>query len=384
MSTSPAGWQPDPRGRHEYRYWDGSKWTDHVSDKGVVSSDPVADETPAEPAAEEQATQIRSTMSEPSEQATQIRSTMSEPESAPAPAPEPAAAPPAAEQPVAASAPAASQPATTPPAGGSAPPPGAGSSSTPASSGSAAAETAKAEVQAALSAKSPDLAVLLSVIAPGSGHLYLGVEPAKRNIAFGLLGATVVAVVLAYFSMILFIVGFVIWAAAAFYAVNDLRGGAGREALENASIPQQFVGILLVVGGALLIVSLFLPWYHIKASLGGVSRGDSFSGFTVLDIIDIVLLVIGVLAIVGGLVAMGIIGGSNMPDQLPVAVAIAGAIAFVLVVFRMFIDSVPDTEAAFGPKVDVSIGRAPGILLAADAAIILVMANLSTLKSLKK
>ena len=28
----PAGWQPDPRGRHEYRYWDGTQWTDHTAD----------------------------------------------------------------------------------------------------------------------------------------------------------------------------------------------------------------------------------------------------------------------------------------------------------------------------------------------------------------
>lgn len=35
-----AGWQPDPQGRHEYRYWDGSAWTDQVSDGGVVSTDP--------------------------------------------------------------------------------------------------------------------------------------------------------------------------------------------------------------------------------------------------------------------------------------------------------------------------------------------------------
>ncbi|HEY5888075.1 MAG TPA: DUF2510 domain-containing protein, partial [Acidimicrobiales bacterium] len=38
-----AGWQPDPNGRHEYRYWDGSAWTDQVSDGGVVSSDPPGD-----------------------------------------------------------------------------------------------------------------------------------------------------------------------------------------------------------------------------------------------------------------------------------------------------------------------------------------------------
>jgi hypothetical protein len=37
---SEAGWQPDPDGRHEYRYWDGTSWTDQVSDGGVVSNDP--------------------------------------------------------------------------------------------------------------------------------------------------------------------------------------------------------------------------------------------------------------------------------------------------------------------------------------------------------
>lgn len=36
----PANWYSDPTQRHEYRYWDGAKWTDHVSDQGKVSSDP--------------------------------------------------------------------------------------------------------------------------------------------------------------------------------------------------------------------------------------------------------------------------------------------------------------------------------------------------------
>jgi hypothetical protein len=34
------GWWPDPLGRHEHRYHDGSKWTDHVSDNGVTSVSP--------------------------------------------------------------------------------------------------------------------------------------------------------------------------------------------------------------------------------------------------------------------------------------------------------------------------------------------------------
>jgi hypothetical protein len=34
------GWYPDPSGRHEQRYWDGTRWTDQVSDEGRQSVDP--------------------------------------------------------------------------------------------------------------------------------------------------------------------------------------------------------------------------------------------------------------------------------------------------------------------------------------------------------
>ncbi|HEY9556979.1 MAG TPA: DUF2510 domain-containing protein, partial [Acidimicrobiales bacterium] len=39
MTDNPAGWQADPTGRHEHRYWDGSQWTEHVSNGGVASTD---------------------------------------------------------------------------------------------------------------------------------------------------------------------------------------------------------------------------------------------------------------------------------------------------------------------------------------------------------
>lgn len=41
MSTPSPGWNPDPTGRHEYRYWDGDDWTDDVSDDGVTAVDPL-------------------------------------------------------------------------------------------------------------------------------------------------------------------------------------------------------------------------------------------------------------------------------------------------------------------------------------------------------
>lgn len=43
-----AAWHPDPTGQHELRYWDGSQWTEHVSDGGVVSTAPLQPPAQAE------------------------------------------------------------------------------------------------------------------------------------------------------------------------------------------------------------------------------------------------------------------------------------------------------------------------------------------------
>lgn len=49
--TSGADWGVDPTGRHEYRYWDGSVWTEHVADQGTTSSDPLSGTAAAQPPA---------------------------------------------------------------------------------------------------------------------------------------------------------------------------------------------------------------------------------------------------------------------------------------------------------------------------------------------
>jgi hypothetical protein len=36
-----GSWQPDPSGRHQYRWWDGTSWAPDVSDGGVTSRDPL-------------------------------------------------------------------------------------------------------------------------------------------------------------------------------------------------------------------------------------------------------------------------------------------------------------------------------------------------------
>ena len=45
----PADWYPDPVGRHQYRFYDGLRWTDHVADDGRVQHDPLKPAPPLAP-----------------------------------------------------------------------------------------------------------------------------------------------------------------------------------------------------------------------------------------------------------------------------------------------------------------------------------------------
>ncbi len=40
--TVPAGWKADPTGRHQFRYWDGTHWTENVADRGVQAKDMIS------------------------------------------------------------------------------------------------------------------------------------------------------------------------------------------------------------------------------------------------------------------------------------------------------------------------------------------------------
>lgn len=42
MKVADVGWQPDPTGRYEYRYWDGADWCDDVFDDGLMFRDPMS------------------------------------------------------------------------------------------------------------------------------------------------------------------------------------------------------------------------------------------------------------------------------------------------------------------------------------------------------
>jgi hypothetical protein len=45
--SAAGGWQPDPTGRHQLRYWSGTAWTDDVSDGGVTGRDALSSGPPA-------------------------------------------------------------------------------------------------------------------------------------------------------------------------------------------------------------------------------------------------------------------------------------------------------------------------------------------------
>jgi uncharacterized protein YxjI len=55
--SHPANWYPDPTGRHELRYYDGTQWTEHVSSAGKQAIDPLL--APKAPVVTHSTTQVR-------------------------------------------------------------------------------------------------------------------------------------------------------------------------------------------------------------------------------------------------------------------------------------------------------------------------------------
>ena len=110
------------------------------------------------------------------------------------------------------------------------------------------------------------------------------------------------------------------------------------------------------VGGVVLLISLFLPWYGVSIDIGGVSASDSGTGWEALDFIDILLLAVSVAAI--GVVAARAAG--QLPPEVPGAVVLLalGALAMLLVLYRIIdipVDDVPD---------EVDLSRKIGIFIA--------------------
>lgn len=346
MTEDLTGWHPDPTGRHEHRYFDGSSWTDHVSDQGNMSTDPVAAATPVAKPAEPSRVDLPA-----------ITPEMLAGGGAAAAAAAPAAAtPPTEVQPEPAAVPAAAAPAAAAPV---------------ARSDDDAFDSAAAQAALQMPSERPTIiAALLSVIFPGTGHLYVG---AKREVGFGLIAATVVAAYFAYDPVGPWLLGLAIYVAAAAYALYDLRpgiqaamaaNGGGLNAL--AEVGSGWAWRLVGAGGIVLAVSLLvLPAYHF------VGSATAFEAFSLIDIIGFA---IGILATVAAAVSLGILAGKSLPPVLPTVLAVGGAATWLLLEFRLFIPG-------GGGGLATDLGRGPGLFLAIAAALTIAFGAASALRA---
>jgi hypothetical protein len=113
--------------------------------------------------------------------------------------------------------------------------------------------------------------------------------------------------------------------------------------------------IVAGVGGIVLLISLFLPWYGVSVDIAGFSV--SGSGWEALGFIDILLFLISVAAI--AVVAARAAGALPVDIPAPVILLGLGAFALLLVLFRIIdipVDgNVPD---------EVDLSRKVGIFIA--------------------
>jgi hypothetical protein len=118
------------------------------------------------------------------------------------------------------------------------------------------------------------------------------------------------------------------------------------------------------VSGLALFVVLFLPWYGVDVNVGGFSASESASAWEAFDMTDIVLFLVAGVAV--GAAALRLADAT--PEGIPVAaiVAGAGALAVLLVLYRLIELPGPDIPDAAGAGID--FGRRFGIFLGLVAA----------------
>ena len=110
------------------------------------------------------------------------------------------------------------------------------------------------------------------------------------------------------------------------------------------------------VGGIVLLISLFLPWYGISIDVRGFSASTDGSGWEVFSFIDILLFLIAVAAI--ALVVLKAM--EQLPAEVPVPLVLLGlgALALLLILYRLI-----DTPAPSDLPDEVDVTRKIGIFI---------------------
>src|SRR4051812_8187887 len=121
--------------------------------------------------------------------------------------------------------------------------------------------------------------------------------------------------------------------------------------------------MIAAASGLVLIISLFLEWYTVD--IRGFSGSlPTVTGWRALGFIDILLFLIGVIAIAVAVMRAMNFMPRNLPASTGLIVLVLGALAVVLVLFRIL--SIPDEGAGALPGVNV--GRGFGVFIALIAA----------------
>jgi hypothetical protein len=110
------------------------------------------------------------------------------------------------------------------------------------------------------------------------------------------------------------------------------------------------------VGGIVLLISLWLPWYGVSVSVSGFSASEDASGWEVFSTIDIILFLIAVAAI--ALVALKAAG--RLPEDVPVPLVLLGlgGLAVLLILFRLI-----DTPAPGDLPDEIDVSRKIGLFI---------------------
>lgn len=118
------------------------------------------------------------------------------------------------------------------------------------------------------------------------------------------------------------------------------------------------------VSAVLLFVFMFLPWFGVSEDTGGLQVSGNATAWQSFSFIDILLFLV-IVATIGLAVARA---AGAVPSDLPVSpgliVAGAGALAVLLILFRLV--NPPDGPEVIGASIDV--GRKIGIFFGLIAA----------------
>ncbi len=113
------------------------------------------------------------------------------------------------------------------------------------------------------------------------------------------------------------------------------------------------------ISGLVLFVVLFLPWYGVDVNIAGFSASENASAWEAFDLTDIVLFLVALVAVGAAAARLA----DSAPEGVPVAAIVtgAGALALLLVLYRIIELPGPDVEGAAAAGID--FGRRFGIFL---------------------